>query len=134
VPTFVAAALKEKRIRVLARLSDVPALRVQTVRLTVTHARTLEQKKDQLARFFLAYTETMERMYSDPAAMKAYVEWAKVPDFDQSLRDLFYPKDDLRPSRLSGMKEVMDDAVAMKFIQKPLTDAQLKELFGSYQK
>lgn len=134
VPSFIAAALKEKRIRVLARLSDVPALRAQTVRLTVTNARTLAQKEDQLARFFAAYAETMERMYADPAAMKVYVEWAKVPDFDQTLRDQFYPKDDLRLNRLSGINAVMDDAVSMKFIQKPLTEAQLKELFGGYQK
>ncbi len=134
VPTFVAAALKEKRIRMVARLSDVPALRVQTVRLTVSNIRTLAQKKEPLARFFTAYAETMEKMYSDPAAMKVYVEWAKVPDFDPVLRDQFYPKENLRPGLLSGVKEVMDDAVAMKFIKKPLTDAQFKELFGSYQK
>ena len=134
VPTFVAAALKEKRIRMVARLNDVPSLRGQTVRLTITSARALAQKEDQLKRFFAAYAESMDRMYADPAAMKVYVEWAKVPDFDASLRDQFYPKDKLSPNLLSGIKEVMDDAVSMKFIAKPLTDAQLKELFGSYQK
>lgn len=134
VPTFVAAALKEKRIRMLARLSDVPSLRDQTVRMTVTSARVLEQKKDSLARFFAAYAETMERMYSDPAAMKVYKEWAKVPDFDPALRDQFYPKESLRPGQLSGINAVMDDAVSMRFIKKPLSEAQLKELFGSYQK
>lgn len=134
VPSFVLAALKEKRIRILARLSDVPALRVQTVRMTVTNVRTLAQKKDQLARFFAAYAETLERMYADPAIVKVYSEWAKVPDFDQASRDQFYPKDNLRLNRLSGINEVMADAVSMKFIEKPLTEAQRKELFGSYQK
>ena len=134
VPTFVAAALKEKRIRMVARLSDVPELRLQTVRMTITNARVLAQKKDQLARFFAAYAEAIDRMYSDPAAMKVYIEWAKVPDFDPSLRDQFYPKEALRLSLLSGIKQVMDDAVLMKFIKKPLSEAQQKELFGSYQK
>ena len=134
VPSFVAAALKEKRIRVLAKLSDVPALRAQTVRMTITNARTLAQKADQLTRFFAAYAETLDRMYGDPSVMKVYTEWAKVPDFDAIMRDQFYPKDDVRPNRLSGIAAVMDDAVTMKFIQKPLTEAQLKELFVSYQK
>ena len=134
VPTFVAAALKEKRIRMLARLSDVPALRSQTVRMTITNARVLAQKENQLARFFAAYAESMERMYGDPEAMKVYIEWAKVPDFDANLRDQFYPKDKLSLNLLSGINAVMDDAVSMKFIPRPLTEAQLKELFGSYQK
>ena len=134
VPTFIAAALKEKRVRMVARLSDVPSLRLQTVRMTITNTRVLAQKEDQLTRFFAAYAESLGRMYTDPAAMKVYIEWAKVPDFDAGLRDQFYPRVALDLNRLSGIKEVMDDAVSMKFIPRPLTDVQLKELFGSYQK
>ena len=126
--------MKQKTIKKPVTLSGIGLHTGKTVRMTITNTRVLAQKEDQLTRFFAAYAESLGRMYTDPAAMKVYIEWAKVPDFDAGLRDQFYPRVALDLNRLSGIKEVMDDAVSMKFIPRPLTDVQLKELFGSYQK
>jgi NitT/TauT family transport system substrate-binding protein len=53
----------------------------------------------------------------------------------QRVRDRFYPKSMLQLDRVHGIPEMMKDAIALKFIAQPLTQAQLDELLklpGSY--
>jgi NitT/TauT family transport system substrate-binding protein len=45
----------------------------------------------------------------------------------QLQRDEFNPKDALNPDKLSDIELVMQDAVAGKFLEKPLTSEQLAE-------
>jgi NitT/TauT family transport system substrate-binding protein len=42
-----------------------------------TNAGTVEKRKDVLERFMQAYRETIDWMYSDPAALKHYAEYAR---------------------------------------------------------
>jgi NitT/TauT family transport system substrate-binding protein len=44
-------------------------------------------------------------------------------------RDQFNPKDAMLPDRLSDLDLVMEDAVALKFLDKPMTKDELTELF-----
>jgi NitT/TauT family transport system substrate-binding protein len=134
-PPFGVADLQQGRIRMVAKMSDVPSFRNQTVRVMIATAQTTAQKKDALARFFAAYRETLDWMYGDPAAIKSYSEWVNVPEgLAKEVRDRFYPKDNLRLDRLSGLDEAMADAVGAKFIPAPLTKAQLDQLFADYVK
>jgi NitT/TauT family transport system substrate-binding protein len=72
-------------------------------------------------------------MYSDPAALKSYAEWVNVPEaLAKEVRDTFYPKDNLRLDRLSGLDEAMADAVNAKFIPAPLSKPQVEALFADY--
>ena len=52
----------------------------------------------------------------------------------KEVRDRFYPLDNLRLERLSGVDEAMADAVSLKFLPAPLNKAQLDELFKYYAK
>jgi len=134
-PPFGVADLQQGRIRMVAKESDVPSFRNQTVRVMIATAQTTAQKKDALARFFAAYRETLDWMYGDPAALKSYAEWVNVPEtLAQEVRDRFYPKENLRIDRLSGLDEAMADAVGAKFIPAPLTRAQVDQLFADYVK
>ena len=134
-PPFGVADLQQGRIRMVAKMSDVPSFRDQTVRVMIATPQTTAQKKDALARFFAAYRETLDWMYSDPAAVKSYAEWVNVPEsLAKDVRDRFYPKENLRLDRLSGLDEAMADAVSAKFIPAPLTKAQLDQLFADYVK
>jgi NitT/TauT family transport system substrate-binding protein len=111
----------------------VPSFRNQTVRVMIATAQTVAQKRDALQRFFAAYRETLDWMYSDPAALKSYAEWVKVSEpLAKEVRDRFYPLDNLRLERLSGLDEAMADAVGAKFLPAPLTKAQQDELFSAY--
>ena len=132
-PPFGLEALQQGRIRIVARLSDVPAFRNQTVRLMIANVATAQQRRDAIERFLKAYRETLDWMYSDPAALKAYAEWVNIPEsLAKTVREQFYPKENLRLERLSGLDEAMADAVSMKFLPAPLTKAQQDELFKFY--
>ena len=73
-PPFGLQEIKEGKIRIVARGSDVPSLRGQTVRLLIVNANALKTKKDVIIRFMDAYRETVDWMYSSPKAVKMYAE------------------------------------------------------------
>ena len=52
----------------------------------------------------------------------------------KDVRDRFYPKENLRLERLSGLDDAMADAVTLKFLPAPLTKPQQDELFKFYAK
>src|SRR5262249_16176641 len=72
---FGVDAMEQGKIRVVARATDVPAIRRDTVRVLITNADALQKRKDIFARFMQAYRETIDWMYSDPAAVKHYAEF-----------------------------------------------------------
>lgn len=132
-PPFGVEALQQGRIRIVACDSDVPAFRNQTVRLMIANAAAAEQRRDAIERYLKTYSETLDWMYSDPAALKAYAEWVNVPEsLAKEVHDRFYPRENLRLDRLSGLDEAMADAVSLKFLPTPLTKAQQDELFKHY--
>jgi NitT/TauT family transport system substrate-binding protein len=99
----------------------------------IANTAAAEQRRDVLDRYLQAYRETLDWMYSDPAALKAYAEWVNIPEtLAKEVRDQFYPRDNLRLDRLSGLDEAMADAVSMKFLAAPLTKQQQDDLFKYY--
>ena len=46
----------------------------------------------------------------------------------RGVRDDFFPKSLIDPDKIVGLDSLMKDAVELKFIPAPLTDAQVKEL------
>jgi len=134
-PPFGVSDLQAGRIRIVVRESDVPVFRNQTVRLMIANAQTAEQRHDVVERYLQAYREALDWMYSDPAALNAYAEWVGISEsLAKEVRDQFYPKDNLRLDRLSGLDDAMADAVSLKFLPAPLTKAQTDELFKYYAK
>jgi len=132
-PPFGVAALQQGRIRIVARQSDLPAYRDQTVRLMIASPALVEQRRAVVDRFLLAYRETLDWMYADPAALKAYARWAGVSEaVAKALRDQFYPKENLRLDRLSGLDAAMADAVSLRYLSAPLTREQQDALFKDY--
>lgn len=132
-PPFGVEALQQGRIRIVARESDVPAFRNQTVRLMVANLETVEKRRDAVERYLQAYRETLDWMYTDPAALQAYAAWVGIPEaLAREVRDQFFPKENLRLDRLSGLDEAMVDAVSLKFLPVPLSKQQQAELFKYY--
>jgi NitT/TauT family transport system substrate-binding protein len=67
-------------------------------------------------------------MYSNPLAVKYYSEHMRMPESLVELqRDEFNPKSAMNPDKLSDVDLVMQDAVAGKFLEMPLTKEQLAE-------
>jgi NitT/TauT family transport system substrate-binding protein len=126
---FGVDAIEQGKIRVVARATDVPAIRRETVRVVITNADTMQKRKDVLARFMQAYREAVGWMYSDPAALKRYAEFAGVSEsFAQRLRDEFFTKEMLSPDKIVGLDAIMKEAVTAKYIQVPLSKGQVAEL------
>jgi NitT/TauT family transport system substrate-binding protein len=120
--------VKDGKVRILFRASDVPSLRDQTVRATVINADFLAKRPDVAARFMAAWRESVAWMYSDPKAMELYAE--KIDKPVGLVRDVvkeFYPIAALQTDTMSDMPGILRDAVKLKFLREPLTDAQLKE-------
>jgi NitT/TauT family transport system substrate-binding protein len=124
---FALDAVADGKIRIVARGTDVAALKERTARVNVTNLTVLEQRRDALGRFMRGYLETIDWMYSDPDALKLYGEYSQLPaTVVQRVRE-FIPKDTIAPERIVGLDQIVADAVKLKFIADPLTPAQIKE-------
>jgi NitT/TauT family transport system substrate-binding protein len=118
----------EGKIRAVARASDVVSLRNRTVRVNITNGSTMDKRRAVLDRYLLAYRETIDHMYSSPAALVVFSEIANVPlDVAQKIPGQV-PKEALSPDQIVGMDAIMAEAVATKFMSAPLTREQISEL------
>jgi NitT/TauT family transport system substrate-binding protein len=128
-PPFGLDALNEAKIRLIARGTDAPSTRDQTVRVHIVNADALAKRRDAMNRFAAAYRETYQWIYDSPMGVKIYAQYARVPErLAVRIRDEFMPKAAMAPDRVSGVAAIMTDAITFKFMQAPLTPAQLGEL------
>jgi ABC-type nitrate/sulfonate/bicarbonate transport system substrate-binding protein len=121
--------LAKGEARMIARASDIAAVRSQTIRVQIINGQNLASKKDAVARYMKAYNETVEWMYASPDAVTRYIAFSGLsePAVRLMLKE-FIPKESLQTAKVMGTGESMKDAVQFKFIPAPLTDAQLNEL------
>ena len=130
-PPFGLDALAEGRSRLIALANDLPSVRNQTVR--ADHRQ--RDRSREAARRLRPLHQGLPRGRSTgcipmPRAIEAFAKYASItPATAQTVRDQFYPKTDAaaRPSR-RACRELMQDAIAFKYIPAALTPAQLDEL------
>src|SRR5665213_882368 len=128
-PPFGLKEEKEGKIRIIARGSDVPSLKGQTVRTIIVNADALKTKHDAIMRFVDAYRESVDWMYSDPKAIDMYATKVKsTPDLIKGSVAKFHPKATMQTDHMAELAEANQDAVKLKFLDKPLTKEQLAEL------
>src|SRR3954466_5500895 len=127
IPFFL-DQMEDGKIRIIATGSDVDALKSRSGRVNITNLQTLQNRRDVLVRFHAAYKETIDWMYSDPAALKIFSEFTNLPErVVRKVRELV-PKETLAPDRIVGVDQIIAEAVGMKFLAAPLTPEQVKEL------
>jgi NitT/TauT family transport system substrate-binding protein len=128
-PPFGLDALAEGRSRLIALANDLPSVRNQTVRVTIANANDLAKRREVYDRFIRAYREAIDWMYANDAAIEAFARYASIPPATaRTVRDRFYPKAMLQLDRIEGMSELMQDAIAFKYIPAALNQQQLDEL------
>lgn len=129
-PPFGLKEIEEGKIRLIARATDAALVRGQTIRVLVANKDALQKRADVFKRFMAAYRESIDYMYSsNPQVIKDYADFVGIPEpLARRVRDDFFPKALISPDEIKGMDSLMKDAVELKFIPAPLTDAQLKEL------
>ena len=127
-PPFGLQEMKDGKIRMIARGSDVPSLRGQTVRTIIVNADALKNKRDAIMRFVAGYREAVDWMYSDPKAFEMYAAKIKRPVElvkDSAMR--FQPKETMQTEKFADLEGAVRDAVKLKFLDKPPTKEQLAE-------
>jgi NitT/TauT family transport system substrate-binding protein len=127
--TFTQVMSGQVDIGLVALANDLPSVRNQTVRVTIANATDLARRRAVYDRFIKAYREAIDWMYSDPRAVEAFAKYAAItPATAQKVRDQFYPKAMLQLDRVEGMAEMMQDAIAFKYLPAALSREQLDEL------
>jgi NitT/TauT family transport system substrate-binding protein len=133
-PPFGLDAIEKGQIRLIALANDLPSVRNQTVRTIIANATDLARRPDIYRRFTRAYGETIDWMYTDDRAIAAFAEYAGIsPATARRVRDDFYPKAMLQLGRVMGLTEMIEDAIAFKYVAQPLTPAQTAELLQTPQ-
>ena len=128
-PPFAVDAIEHDRIRIIAKANDIPKIRDKTASVMIADAETLQKRKDVLTRFMQGYRETLDWMYSDPAAPKAYAVFAGISEgVARRLRDDFFTKEMLSPDNIVGLNAIVKAAAKAKYIWAPLSNKQLAEL------
>jgi len=128
-PPFGIEVLNKGEIRVIARSNELPSIKNHTIRVNIANAQSLASRRDVYTRFMKAFRETFEWMYASDDALKVYSEFAGVSvDVARRIRTEFDPKEMVDPDRIAGFDDLMQEAVRFKYISKPLTPEQLKEL------
>lgn len=116
-------------IRVVSNGNDASIFKNQTVRVLAVNANYLKEHPDIVRRFMQAYRETVNTVFKDDAVLKIYADWLNISMAKaKRSRDDFYPFRALNPDTVIGLDAMMEDAVKLKFMPAPLTQAQLKEL------
>lgn len=121
-------AVAAGKIRIIAMGHDVPALRHMTSRLIIANTAVLAQKKPALLRYLAGFVETLDWLYSDPRAIKAYASWSGLPEEIARRAPEFLTKDNLDPRHISGLDTIVADAVTFKYLPAALSEAQLHEV------
>jgi NitT/TauT family transport system substrate-binding protein len=129
VAPFGLDALDRGELRVIGRASDIALIRQQTIRVQVSQARALVDKKELLQRFRNGYRATLDWMYASPDAAPRYMAYSgfSAAAVRRMLQD-FMPKQSLQLDEIGGVKESMNDAIQFKFISAPLSEQQVREL------
>jgi NitT/TauT family transport system substrate-binding protein len=127
-PPFALKEIDAGKIRVIASGNDVPSLRNQTIRVETVNAMVLDARKDAVLRFVRAFRETLDWMYADPAAIRLYAEAIKVPvEIAHTAVEKYQPKEAKQFDRILDIDGIMADAVRLKFLDAPLSQAQLAD-------
>jgi ABC-type nitrate/sulfonate/bicarbonate transport system substrate-binding protein len=128
-PPFGLDQLDQKQIRIIATGNDAAVFKGQTVRLLIANAQALVSRKAVIDRYMKAYRETINYMYTDPAALKLYADWLKITEAKaKRTRDDFFPRQSIEPDTVVGLDTIVKDAVELKFTATELTKAQLADL------
>ena len=119
----------QKKIRIIAKGSDAKQLNAQTIRVNIANANFLKSRRDVAMRYMRAYAATVDWMYKNPAAAQAAYakDFGTTPEQAKEVQ-AFFSRSAMVPSAPGEFEKSVQDAVAVKFIPKPLDAEQDKAI------
>ncbi len=126
---FAVDRLESGEIRLIMKASDLTAMGGQTSRVVVGNLVDMGKRPDVYRRFMDAYRETIDWIYSTPEGLKAYSDWAKIPEkVGRRTLDEFLPRASVQTDEIRGLEQNMRTAIEFKYLAAPLSAEQLREL------
>jgi NitT/TauT family transport system substrate-binding protein len=95
----------------------------------IVNADALKNRKDAVLRFARSYREAVDWMYASAEAPRLYAEKTKIAE--ALVKDTiakYHTREAMQTDAVKDIEGIMRDAVKLKFLDKPLTAAQLSEL------
>jgi NitT/TauT family transport system substrate-binding protein len=129
VPPFNLDLVRKGEARIVFRASEIAELQGQTIRVSIAQAGALKERRDVLTRTVKAYARALDWMYGKPEeAAAAYAKFAEIELADARETAKFYSAEMHAVASVRGLDDVMRQAVESKFIDKPMTPAQVGEM------
>jgi NitT/TauT family transport system substrate-binding protein len=120
---------RDGKIRILAWGTDAARINNQTVRVNITHARVLEERKDALRKFMVAYHEALDWAYKSDHVLKIVSDTFSIPaDIIDETRKNHTTRQVTQLAEVKGIEHSMEDAIEFKYMAAPLNKDQLATL------
>jgi len=129
VPPFALPKIEDGSLVIVARGSDVPEFAGETLRVDVTRADILQQKRQLLARFLKVYSRAVDWAYADDRSLTYYAEAAKIPPSIAARTREFFPKEALQVGEIKGLDATLRDAATYKYTATQLAPKDVEGLF-----
>jgi NitT/TauT family transport system substrate-binding protein len=121
--------VQDGKIRIIAVGNDAPGAATQTVRVNITNATVLNNRRDVLLRFNAAYKKTIDWAYEGPDVPEMYGKFAEVPPaIVQEMRTKYFPKSSVALNHVGDVDVTVKEAVETKRLDKPLTPEQTRDM------
>jgi len=129
IPPSVLDSVEAGKVRVLFSGDDVQSQRELTGRVNIASAHFLKNRRPVAVKFFEVLDSCIDWAYANPQeSAKWYAALNKVTPAIAAKGLAFYTRDMLAFGPITGMDEVMKGAVEGKFLEKPLTADQIKDM------
>lgn len=127
-PPFGFKEMDEGKIRIIARGNDLASIRGQTIRVTLANVNALNSKGEELQRYMDRRARAIAMMYDDPQPLRHFAETNKMSEAMASRLREFYPRSMLQTDEIAGLDQLVQEAVELKYLPRPLTSDQLAEV------
>ena len=129
VPPFNFDLVRKGEARIVFQGGDVAELQTQTIRVSIGSVGALKTRRDVIRRVVKAYDTALRWMYGKPEQSDAlYAKFAEIDIADAAETRKLYSYEIHQVAKVRSLDLVMHQAIESKFIAKPLSDVQLKEL------
>lgn len=129
VPPSVLGAVEKGEVRVVFAGDDVKALKSLTGRVIIANADFVKNKRAVATKFLEVLDKCIDWAYANRAESSKY--YASLNKIDANIAEkglAFYKRETLAFGPIKGLNDVMKQAVDGKFIEKPLSADQQKDL------
>ncbi|MBS0536128.1 MAG: ABC transporter substrate-binding protein [Proteobacteria bacterium] len=129
VPPSGLDAVEKGEIRVLFSGDDVKSQAQLTGRVIIASNDFVTKRRAVAMKFMETLDKCIDWAYANvDEASKSYAAWNKVTPSIAAKGLAFYKRDALSFGPIRGLDTLVEQAISGKFIDKPLTDAEKKEL------